>query len=172
MWILGTMRHRPEIAQRFVLESWQKAVVEDTLRAARSCGLHQPDAITADTVREFFGVPTSETNGHLVYELQLWPEHVYVWSADVAGLIIRSAFKMRGRPKPQVETRQSDAVDHQFRPWTDTEDEVRDGLGEPVSETGWWPEYVHRYTTGGDDLDFTFDHGLLTEVTHVKRRGS
>lgn len=169
LWILGTMRQRAEIARRFPMEALQQDI-QETVRAARSA-LPGPSTLTADAVRQFFGTPSDEPAGRLVYRLQLWPEHVYEWSADVAGRIMHSTFKMRDGARAHLTEERSQVGHERFEPWLHTESEVRSALGKPTSEEGWWPEHDLHYrpTANGEGVVFTFDHGLLTAVTSAKQ---
>lgn len=168
LWLAATMRPHPEVERRLVSAGTTPDVARQVVVASRGAGLHQPGEADRSAIIGFFGAPSSQSDDQLAYELALWPEHVFVWDLDASGRVTNSTFvrrevrDQRGREGAAIGVSGASA----FKLWYHTEADVRNALGEPQGEEGWWPEQALTYQAGdsAEAASFVFDHGLLREI--------
>lgn len=163
-WIVGTMHRTAAVSSWLSGKIADVAGINEVLTAARAAGLHDVQQCTIESVTQFFGAPLTKEPHHVVFELLLWPDHLYEWIWAKDGTLFRSGFVRRwGGEVPKGMN--IHAAAGLLRPWYHTELDINRALGKPLEVNGWWPEYTFVYALSSDDqvLKLTLQHGLLVE---------
>lgn len=167
LWVAGTMFNTLVARSRVDLAgvSWEMAI--ETAAASRETPLMSPLTASRASIVDFFGPPTREANGKLLFDLALWPEHEYEWGVAPNGKLLYHGFLRRSNAAIRPPGARSLAeLQAAFTPWLHTSADIVDAMGPAAREDGWWPEatlfYVNEDT--GREIALTFDHGLLCAI--------
>jgi hypothetical protein len=168
LWVAATMERS---APRARLLERAGITVEDTravVADAESLGIRAHLVEGAQRVVEFFGPPRVARSDRLIYDLELWPAHRFMWAVSKWGDVCAVGMRLGGPcVVPPALARDLDAARAAFQVGHHTEHEVRCGLGQPDWDLSWRQSGSWAYKIGEQRrcLRFRFDWGLLREIT-------
>lgn len=166
-WIAGTMHEFHEAERRLARFDLSIAAARQAVGALRESGLGDYRSLTRDLLQRAFGTPLASLPERLLYELVLWPDHLYSWYIAPDGTGSDGGFHRKYPASAAVERSASlPELQRQVRLWEHTEEDVRALLGEPEDIASWWPQTTLHYgpPLAESGVSLTFDHGLLCAI--------
>lgn len=166
-WIAGTMHESHEAERRLARFDLSIAAARHAVVALQESGLGDYRSLTRDLLLRAFGTPLASLPERLLYEVDLWPDHLYSWYIAPDGTGSDGGFHRKYPTSVAVERSASlPELQRQVRLWEHTEEDVRALLGEPAEIASWWPQATLHYgpLLAKTGVSFTFDHGLLCAI--------
>ncbi len=147
------------------LDAWapDRSNVEALAEEVRASGLYNSATASGELVLRLFGAPDARTKDRFAYNLVVLPDHAYEWLVDEGDRIEASSLVRRFNALRPTDAQARLGLRDKLEVGYHTEADVRNMMGPPLVEDGWWPEHTLTYTTSEtkERWVFTFLNGLL-----------
>ena len=163
------MRPGADLARRLERFGIRDAELRTIKRRAEEVGFNDPLRLTIELVVAHFGRATLAHGDRLLYDLLLWPEHRFEWTALERGRAAHEGFVLREPPRVPLWVPLSlSSLRNAFTPWHHTRHEIELVLGEPTLDLSWGElgEWYYGPAVDGSEIVLTFDYGLLRSIEH------
>lgn len=165
-WIIGTAPSRALFSGGEESEV-ERALVRQTLLRVRESGFYDARTHSLHEVIELFGRPSSRAEAFVDYTLSYPIEAVYRWSLLSENEIESGRICLLDE-RPLSLARDPQRAVQALVPLMTSERRIVEALGEPYSQSEWWPQTAYRFHCfDSTDIEVWCEHGVLTRVTTV-----
>lgn len=166
LFLASLMQDHARLRDRLRQAQVSESQLNDARENARRTGLLRGAPISPKDLIAFLGDPDEAGYGLLLYQLKLWPDHLFEFGVNEARDVFYRGFKLRvpvtltgDLPTVAAAASRLDIGHH-------TRAEVTGVLGAPARTLDWAPREEWYYGPIRDDIYLVaeFDFGLLTRI--------